>query len=215
VRALPDRIVVVTDRHQAPRPLEEVVEDVLRAGARWVWLRDRDLEPDERQRLAERLLAATRRAGANLTIGADIALAADIGAEGIHLPRSAPVDAARSALGPQALIGVSAHSLAEVEEAAVAGADYATLSPIFASPSKPGYGPALGLEAITHAASRLPVVALGGICAHNAGDCLAAGAVAVAVMGAIMGSARPAQAFADLARAVASPIRLTGLTDSP
>ena len=76
-----------------------------------------------------------------------------------------------------------------------------TLSPIFASASKPGYGPALGLERLGEvaAASPLPVIALGGI--EDEGSvraCLDAGAAAVAVMGAAMRAADPAPLLARL-----------------
>jgi thiamine-phosphate pyrophosphorylase len=69
-----------------------------------------------------------------------------------------------------------------------AGADYVTLSPIFASASKPGYGPALGLAGLAAcvAACAGPVIALGGVTAATAPLCLAAGARGVAVMGEVM-----------------------------
>ena len=86
--------------------------------------------------------------------------------------------------------------------AAKAGADAVTLSPIFASASKPGYGPALGLERLGEVAAAvhpMPVIALGGI-EDEAGvrACLDAGAAAVAVMGAVMRAADPAGLFARL-----------------
>jgi thiamine-phosphate pyrophosphorylase len=101
-----------------------------------------------------------------------------------------------TALKPAAcagLIGVSAHSPEEAAAQLRAGADYVTLSPIFLTASKPGYGPAVGLDALA-AAARLssgPVIALGGIDADNVAACLAAGASGIAVMGDIMRSADP------------------------
>ena len=72
--------------------------------------------------------------------------------------------------------------------------DYVTLSPIFPSPSKPAYGPALGIEALaaTAAQVRIPVLALGGVDATNLRACLDAGAAGAAVMGGIMGADDPA-----------------------
>ena len=88
--------------------------------------------------------------------------------------------------------------------AAKGGADAITLSPIFASASKPGYGPALGLERLGEVAavSPIPVIALGGI-EDEAGvrACLVAGAAAVAVMGAAMRAADPDRLLARLIRA--------------
>lgn len=219
---IPRPLLVVTDRHGAERPLVETVRAVLEGGARWIWFRDRDMEPETRRRLAIALLALTRAHGARLSIGGDPALAAAIGADGVQLGGLAGGDptlhphretqagggslgkgegsgasagedlghqiiAARAGLGTQALVGVSAHTPRDIRAAAASGADYATLSPLFASVSKPGYGPALGLGALREAAGLgLPVIALGGIDAGNAPLCLEAGAAGIAVMGALM-----------------------------
>lgn len=91
--------------------------------------------------------------------------------------------------------------------------DYVTLSPVYASRSKPGYGPALGLArfaaaaaGLRRAAAPVPVVALGGVATPaQVVDCLAAGAHAVAVLGAFMRSADPAATAATLVRAARRP----------
>jgi len=190
---LPSRLLLVTDRHQAAVALDEIVAQAAAAGVRWIWLRDRDLPATERRELAERLLALARPRGVRLSIGGDVALAAEIAADGVHLPAGAPIAAVRARLGAHALIGVSAHHDADVAAAAAAGADYATLSPIFATASKPGYGPALGVAALSRAAAHgLPVLALGGVTAERADECLRAGAAGIAVMGEVMrGAGRP------------------------
>ncbi len=187
-RALPARLLVVTDRHQARRPLPELVANLLDAGVRWIWLRDRDLPPGERRALALDLAYSVRsHPGAALTIGVGADLAAEIGAVGVQLRSADAVADARRRLGADGLIGVSAHTLDDVWAAERAGADYATLSPIFPSASKPGYGPALGLAALREAARiGLPVVALGGVTAGTAPACLDAGAAGVAIMGEAM-----------------------------
>ncbi len=183
---LPARLLVVTDRHQAQKPLPDQVEALLDAGVRWIWLRDKDLPPEQRRTLARDLAARVAHHGATLTIGADVALAAECGA-GVQLGVGDDVAAARHRLGSRALIGVSAHSPREIVAAQAAGADYATLSPIFASASKPGYGPALGLEALRAASAwGLPILALGGVSATTARDCIEAGAAGVAIMGPAM-----------------------------
>ncbi|TNC10429.1 thiamine phosphate synthase [Methylobacterium terricola] len=184
--SLPARLLIVTDRHGCPEPLETRVAACLAAGARWIWLRDRDLPGPERAALAEALAGQVARAGGALTIGRDVELAARVGAAGVQLGAAADVAAARARLGRGALLGVSAHSLAEVRAAREAGADYATLSPIFLTASKPGYGPALGLDVLREAAALMPIVALGGIDAGTALSCCEVGAAAVAVMGVVM-----------------------------
>ncbi|HEX4555073.1 MAG TPA: thiamine phosphate synthase [Xanthobacteraceae bacterium] len=190
MNALPSRLLVVTDRHQAAAPLEAVATQAILAGTRWIWLRDRDMPAAQRRALAARLLAITRRHGARLSIGGDVALAGELAADGVHLGAGASVAAARQKLGPAALIGISTHGEAEIAAAVAAGADYATLSPIYPTQSKPGYGPALGVAAIARAAqSALPVLALGGVTAERAPACLRAGAAGIAVMGEAMRAA--------------------------
>ena len=190
--ALPSPLLVVTDRHLARRPLEDIVRDAIAGGARWFWLRDRDLEVAERKALALRLAEIVRPAGGRLSIGADVELAADVGAGAVHVRDVAEIPRARQMLGLSALIGLSAHSLADVTNARQAGAGYVTLSPIYETVSKPGYGPALGPHAIEQAAKiGIPIVALGGIDADNAPAILAAGASAIAVMGGIMRAENP------------------------
>jgi thiamine-phosphate pyrophosphorylase len=201
---LPSRLLIVTDRHQAPAPLVDVVCEAVAAGAQWIWLRDRDLPPSERRALAVALLAITRPAQARLTIGADVDLAADVGADGVQLASDAgpgAVAAARTRLGADAIIGVSAHGEADVAAAQAAYADYVTLSPIFATASKPGYGPELGLAALTRAARHgLPLLALGGITPQRVRDCVEAGAAGIAVMGDVMRAAESRSRVGDAVR---------------
>lgn len=190
--ALPSSLLVVTDRHLARRPLEDVVREAIAGGARWFWLRDRDLELAERRALASRLAEMVRRAGGRLSIGADIDLAAEVGTGAVHVRDIADIARARRALGPSALIGLSAHSVADAANAKQAGADYVTLSPIYETSSKPGYGPALGTAAVEEAARiGIPVVALGGIDARNAAAVRAAGASGIAVMGGVTRADNP------------------------
>ena len=187
-------VLVITDRHQAKRPLDDIAAALFAAGGRWLSLREKDLPPTERVALLRRLVELGRPIGATVTVHDDIAAALATGARGVHLPRDGDVRLARERLGPGALIGISTHNLEEAKRAAAAGADYATLSPIFLSASKPGYGPGLGLAGLTGVAAAvpIPIVALGGIDAGNAGTCRVAGAAAVAVMGSVMRADDPA-----------------------
>ena len=185
-------LLVISDRRQARRPLEEVAEAVFAGGCRWFSLREKDLTPEERRVLLGELVPLGRRFGAVVTAHEDIEAVAAIGADGVHVPGGGSPDAVRARL-PGALIGASAHSADEAVALLRAGADYVTVSPVFMTASKPGYGPALGLEALASVAARSPgpVVALGGITPENAAQCIAAGARGVAVMGEIMRSADP------------------------
>ena len=189
-------LLVISDRSQARRPLVEIAAAAFAGGCRWFSLREKDLSPEECRDLLRALVALGRRFGATITVHDDIEAAVAAGADGVHLPGGGGPAAARRRL-PVGLIGISAHSPQEAAAHLAAGADYVTLSPIFLTTSKPGYGPALGLDVLAEAA-RLspgpvvaPVIALGGITADNAAACLAAGASGIAAMGEIMRAADP------------------------
>jgi thiamine-phosphate pyrophosphorylase len=193
-------LLVITDRRQARRPLEEVAEAVFAAGGRWLSLREKDLDAAARAALLARLVALGRRYGARVTVHEDVAAALAAGAAGVHLPAGVSPEGPRRALGPGALIGGSAHGAEELAALAAAGADYATLSPVFPSASKPGYGPALGLERFARAAAAapLPVLALGGLSAQTLAGAIAAGAAGAAVMGGVMATDSPGAVMAGL-----------------
>lgn len=172
------------------------LEPLLLAGARWFWLRAKDLPAEEAERLLGDLRPLFARHGALLSAGLRPPLFAL--AEGaLHLPSGLEPADARRALGEECLIGCSAHSLEEAQAAAAGGADYVTLSPVFAPSSKAAFGPPLGLAGLRVAAHALPlpVVALGGITPARAGDCRAAGAAAIAVLGGIFNTKDPVSAF--------------------
>jgi thiamine-phosphate pyrophosphorylase len=185
-------LLVISDRGQAKRPLTEIAEAAFRGGCRWFSLREKDLPSAERRDLLRALVRLGSDYGATVCVHDDIEAAATAGAAGVHLPGGGDPAAARRLL-PQRLIGVSAHSLHEAAAQIAAGADYVTLSPIFLTVSKPGYGPAVGLDALAQAARLCvgPVVALGGIDAANLTACLRAGARGIAVMGEVMRAADP------------------------
>jgi len=197
------RLLVISDRSQAKRPLIEIAEAAFRGGCRWFSLREKDLPAEERRALLAELVVLGRRYGATVMAHEDVDAVDMAGAAGVHLPGGSDPAAARRRL-PQALIGVSAHSAEEAAAQLRAGADYVTLSPIFLTDSKPGYGPAFGLDALAAAASIAPgpIVALGGIAPGNAAQCLAAGARGIAVMGEIMRAANPEAAVQRLLAAM-------------
>ena len=201
-------VYLVTDRTQTnARPLLEVVTAALRGGVGAVQLRERGLTTRELLALATDLRDATRAAGAALLINdrVDVALACD--ADGVHLPgHSFTVAEARALLGPRRLIGVSTHHPYEVAFAAAAGADFAVLGPIFATPSKAAYGAPLGLDAITRARATtpLPLFAIGGLDADRAAAARAHGATGVAVIRAVLAADDPAAAAVALRAAARS-----------
>ena len=178
-------------------PLEELAGRLFVGGCRWLSLREKDLPPAERRALLQRIVALGTEWRAVVTIHDDVEAAAAVGAAGVHLPAGSSVAAARQVLGNGKLIGQSTHDPRDIAAAAAQGADYVTFSPVFITASKPGYGPALGLSALS-GPWPLPVIALGGVDETNIGACLPAGAAGVAIMGAAMRAAAPEAFMAEL-----------------
>ncbi|MFH2007821.1 MAG: thiamine phosphate synthase [bacterium] len=200
------QLYVITDRRLAPagdlpgllaRALAE-----LPAGLVGVQLREKDLGARDLCDLAREVLTVTRRAGAPLLINDRLDVALAVRADGVHLAgHSLPPREARELLGPERLLGASAHSLAEARAAQEAGCDFATFGPVFATPSKARYGPPVGLEPLREACAELatfPLLALGGVELANASSCRAAGARGVAVIRAVLTAADPSRACREL-----------------
>jgi thiamine-phosphate pyrophosphorylase len=188
-------LLLVTDRRQARQPLEAVVAAAVSAGCRWVSVREKDLPADEQILLARSLLPLVRAQHGKLMLHGEASQVKDAGIDGVHLPAGRDAAAARALMGPESILGVSIHTVTEAEQIDPACVDYALAGPAFETPSKPGYGPEIGrkgLGDIAHA-SRVPILAIGGINAARIGEVLAGGAAGVAVMGGVMRAAGPAQ----------------------
>jgi thiamine-phosphate pyrophosphorylase len=196
-------LYLVTDRRRtAGRPLLEIVERALDGGADGVQLREKDLSGAELVRLATALRRLTERYGARLLVNdrIDVALAAD--ADGVHLPQDGiPPAAARELLGPGRLIAVSTHSSTEVSAAVGGSADFVVFGPVYATPSKAAYGPPRGVRELAGAAaaSRVPLLAIGGITRDRIDEVLGAGARGIAVISALLEADDPADAARELA----------------
>ena len=132
------RLLVITDRKQAGLRLPELADRLFSAGLRWLSLREKDLPHDDQVALALELVASARRWDALVMVHGDPSVARASGASGVHLPAGGDPAEARRLLGPQVLVGISAHGEDELHQAGNAGADYATISPVFPSASKPG-----------------------------------------------------------------------------
>lgn len=187
----PPRLLVLTDRHQLPagRFLDDAVRACAEAGVTTVVLRELDLPEEHRAELAWQLARHVTVIAARTPLSA---------AAGVHLAAHQPAVACRH--------GRSCHDAAELRTAAATGAAWATLSPVAGTASKPGYGPALGVEGfgrLLPAAAGVPVYALGGIDAAYAAALRRAGAHGVAVMGAVMRAEDPAAVVGELLEAVA------------
>src|SRR5207247_10775059 len=127
---------------------------------------------------------AFRELDATFVVNDDVDAAIELGA-GVHLGRDdAGAERAREA---GILLGLSVDTPAEAVEAGKAGASYVGAGPVWATPSKADAGPPIGLDWLRAicAAVSIPVVAIGGIDASNAAECIRAGAAGVAVIRAV------------------------------
>jgi thiamine-phosphate pyrophosphorylase len=179
--------VVTPDDRLLPR-LSALVEMTLEGGARIVQYRNKTAPQPLRRAQAAELLRICRAYGAKLIVNDDVWLAVEIGADGAHVGRDdcvgGCIGAARDALGPNRILGVSCYDdLARAEEAAEAGADYLAFGSVFPSVTKP-QATRVSLDIMGEAKRRfrLPVAAIGGITAKNAAEVIAAGADMVAVV---------------------------------
>jgi thiamine-phosphate pyrophosphorylase len=191
------RLLYITDgeRGTAGRALRTVIESACSAGLPAILLRSLPAEDADAAALIESL-APLRAAGLRVLASRRLDLARAYALDGVQLAADAvPIAEARRWLGPQTLIGYSAHDGPEARAAERAGADYVTLSPVYATGSKPGAagrGPAWLAEQI-HGLG-IPVLALGGVTPERAPEVLGAGAWGIAAVSAIGAAADVAQA---------------------
>ncbi|MEO8897254.1 MAG: thiamine phosphate synthase [Candidatus Dormibacter sp.] len=172
--------------------LHAIVDDVVVAhnavagGATVVQVRLKDASTAARVEMGRRL----RHLPAMLVINDDVEAALRCGADGVHLGQTDP--GAEWALRSGLLLGISARDVHEAADARALGAAYIGAGPVWATPTKPDSGIAIGIEAIAAicVAVDIPVVAIGGVDATNAAACILAGAAGVAVVRAAADAAQ-------------------------
>lgn len=187
---IPFRLYIITDRFRcSPRLLYGVIHDLLDAGVSAIQLREKDLSDVEFINLAKPIAKLCRGYAAQLFINSRAEIAAELGANGVHLPgNSPPVEEVVPQSDYRLIVGCSVHSRDEARTRELEGADFLSYSPIYPTASKPGYGPAVGLEKLRKVAAsvKIPVFALGGITPERVTECIGAGAYGVAVMSSVM-----------------------------
>ncbi|MDH5490423.1 MAG: thiamine phosphate synthase [Myxococcales bacterium] len=184
----PGLYAIVDPERCAGRPALEIATAILRGGAAALQLRAKGLGDRERLALARAMGNLSRAHGVPMILNDRVDLARLCGADGVHLgqddlePRHA-----RQLLGAEAWIGLSTHSLEQVQSANGCDLQMIGFGPIFATGSKPDADPVVGLEGLRSAvqASRVPVVAIGGVELEQARAIHEAGALMGAAIGAL------------------------------
>ena len=191
------RLYAITDRKLcAPRTLYDTIHDLLDVEVSAIQLREKDLSDAEYIKLAEPLCKLCHAYSAQLFINSRIKIAMNVGADGLHLPGdSVSVEKVVKKTNRRFIIGSSVHTLTEAKQRETEGADFITYSPIYPTLSKPGYGPAVGLDGLRKVTEgvNIPVFALGGITPERVSECLDAGAYGAAVMSGVMSPESGAQ----------------------
>ena len=154
-----------------------------------VQIREKDLGTPELIDLAQQLIPVIKQHQGKVLLNDRVDLALALNADGVHLRSdSLPLPLARRLLGNEKLIGISTHSVEEVQYAENEGADFVVLGPIFETPSKRIYGHPLGSHTLETACrvSHLPIFAIGGITPKHVHPVMTSGAYGIAVISSIL-----------------------------
>jgi thiamine-phosphate pyrophosphorylase len=201
----PPILCYVTDRRRLRSAAHENVMEALlqkveaaaASGIDWIQLREKDLSGKDCAALTREALRRVAQACLNtghaprILVNDRIDVAFVERAGGVHLgENSLPVEDAKrlvAAARPPVqgfLVGVSCHSLEAAQSAAHAGADYVFFGPVFATPSKAGFGQPQGLQRLAQVCRSvdIPVLAIGGITLENAAQCFASGVAGIAAI---------------------------------
>jgi thiamine-phosphate pyrophosphorylase len=198
------RFLLVTDRKQSPKPLEDLIEKACKAGLKAVQLREKDLSSKDLLRLAKQLRKVTQRYNSKLLINDRLDIAMLSMADGLHSPENGtPVKCSRQ-FGKYLLFGKSVHSLVGALAAEKEGYDYIMFGPVYRTASKTGYGKPKGISGLKRVceAVKVPVFAVGGITPERAGSCVKAGAYGTAVISAVMKSSQPKSTISRFKKAI-------------
>ncbi|MDE3105875.1 MAG: thiamine phosphate synthase [Acidobacteriota bacterium] len=169
--------------------LRAFAQALRQAGVGLVQLRDKRSAPQQVLAHAAVLREVFDGSGCRLILNDRADLAVLAGFDGVHVGQGdLPVEAARRVVGPDRWVGISTHTLEQVQRAAATDADYLAIGPVFATSTKADADPVVGLEGVrqARALTRRPLVAIGGISQQRAGSVLAAGADSVAVISALV-----------------------------
>jgi thiamine-phosphate pyrophosphorylase len=166
----------------------EIVSAQIRGGADVIQLREKDMSRRAKLELGLKLRELTKREGVLFIVNDDIDLAIFLGADGVHLGQEdIPIRFARP-LMKEKIIGLSTHSLEQVETAVKEGADYVGIGPVFETATKSDREPLIGLGLLSKMKCVCPVpyIAIGGIGIDTIGSLVEAGCHRAAVISDIM-----------------------------
>lgn len=200
MKTLPSPLCAIVDVDVAARVGRQPI-DLARAflggGARFLQLRAKQLSGADFLETAAAMVELAHCHGATLLVNdrADIAVLA--GADGVHIGQNdLPPSAIRRVVGSAAIVGLSTHSLEQLDLALDEPVDYVAIGPVFGTTTKDTGHEAVGLDLVRDAARRAavrgrPLVAIGGITLDRAIEVVRAGAGSVAVISDLVRAGDP------------------------
>jgi len=171
----------------------------LQGGCKWIQLRMKDATDDEVRPIALQAQKLCKDNGATFIIDDRVDLVHEIGADGVHLGKNdMPISEARRILGTNYIIGGTANTFADVEAHYIASANYIGCGPFRFTTTKQKLSPILGLDGyrniitqMRQKAINIPIVAIGGITAHDIPDIIATGVNGIALSGSVLRAQNP------------------------
>ena len=198
--------LITDDGYLSGRDWLKAVEDAIRGGVNVIQYRSKSGTKTTREMYEEllKLRELTKKYGIPLIVNDRVDLALAVDADGVHIGQDdLPADVVRKILGEEKIIGISTHSLEEVEEANKLPVDYIAFGSIFRTPTKEK-PIVVGVEKLKEAKkiAQKPLVAIGGIMPYNVDEVIKAGADGVAVISAILGFNDTYKAAESMKRAI-------------
>lgn len=194
-------VYAITDRHWTGRQtLEQQVEEVLKNGATFLQIREKNMPHDELVKEAVRIKEIAQKYNVPVVIDDDIYAVIEADADGVHIGQN-DMDyiEARKLLGDDKIIGMTAPSVELAKKAEELGADYIGAGAVFSTNTKKDTKPLElnTLKEICNSVS-IPVVAIGGIDHSNVRELKGTDIDGVAVISALFGASDPGEATKEL-----------------
>ena len=194
-------LYLVTDkRNKTDDEFLEIIEKAIKGGTTVVQIREKEGETLDFYNLALKVKEITSKYNVPLIVNDRIDVALAIKSEGVHIGQTdMPADVARSLIGDEMILGVSASTVKEARKAEKDGADYIGTGAVFPTATKDD-APSItkdDLKEVTGSIN-IPTVAIGGITLENASELAGTGIAGISVVSAIMNSEDPKTASENL-----------------
>lgn len=187
-------LYLVTDkRNKTDGEFLEIIEEAIKGGTTVVQIREKEGETLDFYNLALKVKEITSKYNVPLIVNDRIDVALAIKSEGVHIGQTdMPADVARSLIGDEMILGVSASTVEEARKAEKDGADYIGTGAVFPTATKDD-APSITKDDLKEVTSsiNIPTVAIGGITLENASELADTGIAGISVVSAIMNSKDP------------------------